>query len=220
MAISKLNFNSLNVTPSASLAIGFDSGADNLETGAGGGSMTFIKKLTASSSGTLSFVHGASGVVLDGTYKEYVFIFNNIHPGTDDAHLTVGFRDGSTAYDATKTTTAFRAFHFENDSNAGVGYQGNEDLAQSTNFQNLGQLQGNNNDASGAGYMHLFNPASTTFVKHFISNYSHHYTNSAPGNINNYVAGYCNVTAAIDAVQFKMSSGNIDAGTITLYGIA
>ena len=185
-----------------------------------GGSMVFIKKLTASSSGTLSFVDGASSVVLDGTYKEYVFTFNNIHPGTDDAYLTVGFRDGSTAYDATKTTTAFRAFHFENDSNAGVGYQANEDLAQSTNFQNLGQLQGNGNDASGAGYMHLFNPASTTFVKHFISHYSHHYTNAAPGVIDNYVAGYCNVTAAIDAVQFKMNSGNIDAGDICLYGIA
>jgi len=184
------------------------------------GALVHIKTLTASTSATLSFVNGASSVVLDNTYPIYKFEFINIHPGTDDAYLTVGFRDGSTAYDATKTTTAFRAFHFENDSNAGVGYQANEDLAQSTNFQNLGQLQGNGNDASGAGYMHLFNPASTTFVKHFISHYSHHYTNAAPGVIDNYVSGYCNVTAAIDAVQFKMNSGNIDAGDICLYGIA
>ena len=185
-----------------------------------GSSMTFIKKLTASNSATLSFVNGADSVVLDNTYKEYMFFFDNIHVSTDDAYLTVGFRDGSTAYDATKTTTAFRAFHFEDASNQGVTYQANEDLAQSTNFQNLGQLQGNGNDVSGAGYMHLFDPASTTFVKHFISNYSHHYTNGAPGNINNYVAGYCNVTAAIDAVQFKLSSGNFDQGVIRMYGIA
>ena len=185
-----------------------------------GGSMVFIKKLTASNSATLSFVNGADSVVLNSTYKEYMFFFDNIHVTTDDAYLTVGFRDGGTAYDAIKTTTAFRAFHFEDDSNQGVSYQGNEDLAQSTNFQNLGQLQGNGNDVSGAGYMHLFNPASTTFTKHFISNYSHHYTNAAPGNINNYVAGYCNVTAAIDAVQFKLSSGNFDTGVIRMYGIA
>ena len=196
----------------------FDAGA--LDSGLAKGAMTFIKKLTASNSATLSFVNGADSVVLDNTYKEYMFFFDNIHVSTDDAYLTVGFRDGSTAYDATKTTTAFRAFHFEDASNQGVTYQANEDLAQSTNFQNLGQLQGNGNDVSGAGYMHLFNPASTTFTKHFISNYSHHYTNAAPGNIHNYVGGYCNVTAAIDAVQFKLSSGNFDTGVIRMYGIA
>ena len=184
-----------------------------------GGSMVFIKKLTASNSATLSFVNGADSVVLNSTYKEYMFFFDNIHVTTDDAYLTVGFRDGSTAYDALKTTTAFRAFNFEDDSNAGLGYQANEDLANSANFQNLGQLQGNGNDVSGAGYMHLFDPASTTSVKHFTSNYSHHYTDAAPGNINNYVHGYCNVTAAIDAVQFKLSSGNFDQGVIRMYGI-
>jgi len=193
----------------------FDAGAVS-----GGGNLTFIKKLTASNSATLSFVNGADSVVLNSTYKEYMFFFDNIHVSTDDAYLTVGFRDGSTAYDAIKTTNAFRAFHFEDNSNQGVTYQANEDLAQSANFQNLGQLQGNGNDVSGAGYMHLFNPASTTFHKHFISNYSHHYTNGAPGNINNFVAGYCNVTAAIDAVQFKLSSGNFDTGVIRMYGIS
>ena len=185
-----------------------------------GGSMVFIKKLTASASGTLSFVDGASDVVLDDTYKEYVFTFNNIHPGTDDAEFQVGFRDGGSDYDATKTTTAFRAYHFESDSGSGVGYQASEDLAQATGFQKLGQLQSSqDNDSSGSGYLHLFNPSSTTFVKHFISNYTHHYTYAAPGSIHHHIAGYCNVTAAIDGVQFKMDSGNIDAGDICLYGI-
>ena len=190
-----------------------------LPTGAGG-AIVPIKTLTASSSATLSFVDGTSSVVLDSTYKEYLFIFNNIHPATDDAEFSVGFRDGSTDYDAPKTTTAFRAYHFEGDTGAGVGYQTGEDLAQATGVQKLGQLQSSqDNDSSGSGYLRLFNPSSTTFVKHFISNYTHHYTNAAPGSINNYIAGYCNVTAAIDAVQFKMDSGNIDAGTIQLIGI-
>ena len=185
-----------------------------------GGSMTFIKKLTASDSADLTFVNGASSVVLDSTYKEYIFFFDNIHVSTDDAMLTVGFRDGSTDYDATKTTAVFRAYHFENDGGAGVGYQTSHDLAQSTGFQKLGQLQGNGNDVSGAGYMQLFNPGSTTYIKHFIANYTHHYTNAAPGNIHNHTAGYCNVTAAIDAVQFKLTSGNFDQGVIRMYGIS
>jgi len=182
--------------------------------------MTFIKKLTASSSGTLSFVDGSSDVVLDNTYKEYIFHIVNIHGATDDAELQVGFRDGGSDYDATKTSTNFRAYHFESDSGSGVGYQTTRDLAQSTSFQSLGQLQSSqDNDSCGVGYLHLFNPSSTTFVKHYIAQYSHHYTYNAPGVIDNYTAGYCNTTTAIDAVQFKMDSGNIDAGTITLYGI-
>jgi len=183
------------------------------------GEMRFIKKQTASSSSTISFVDGTSDVVLDDTYKEYLFTFNNIHSASE-AQLQVGFRDGGSAYDATKTTTAFRAYHFESDSGAGVGYQASEDLAQSTSFQRIGQYQSSSdNDSSGSGYLHLFNPSSTVFVKHFISNYTHHYTNAAPGSINHYIAGYCNVTAAIDGVQFKMDSGDIDAGDICLYGI-
>ena len=182
------------------------------------GSMTFIKKLTASSSSTLSFVDGASSVVLDNTYKEYLFTFNNMHPQTDNVHFTVGFRDGGTNYDATKTTTMFRAYHSEADDAAAVAYDTGHDLAQSTDFQRLAYGVGNGNDESTSGYLHLFNPSDTTFVKHFISNSNMYY--EADYTINQFTAGYCNVTAAIDAVQFKMSSGNIDAGDICLYGIA
>ena len=100
MALNKLKFNSINVTPAANEALKFNSSANGFETGSAGGAMTFIKKLTASSSGTLSFVAGSSDVVLDNTYKEYIFYFNNIHPSTDGAFFSVGFRDGSTDYDA------------------------------------------------------------------------------------------------------------------------
>ena len=181
------------------------------------GSMVFIKKLTASSSSTLSFVNGSSDVVLDSTYKEYVFTFKNIHAGTDGAELTVGFRDGNTDYDATKTTTVFEAYNNEAGNDNGLAYQTAEDIAQGTGFQNISKNLGTDNDQNAGGYLHLFNPSSTTFVKHFISRLNNYQHNEY--SLDYYVAGYCNVTAAIDAVQFKMSSGNIDAGDICLYGI-
>ena len=219
MAISKLNYNSLNVTPSANSAIGFDSGADDLETGAAGGSMNFIKKLTASSSATLSFVHGSSDVVLDNTYKEYLFIFKNIHPATDGAHLTFnGSIDAGSNYNVTKTTTWFFGYHNEGGTAAALSYSTGNDLAQSTAFQILASDIGNGNDEDGCGTLQLFNPSSTTFVKNFISR-CHSYNSNDYAN-DMYIAGYFNNTNDVDAVQFKMSSGNIDAGTITLYGIS
>jgi len=182
------------------------------------GSMTFIKKLTASSSATLSFVDGSSDVVLDDTYKEYVFTFNNIHPATDDANFFIKARDGGSNYDATATSTFFIAFHKEDGSNAGLQYQTGSDVAQGTSGVRIAEGIGNENDQSASGYLHLFNPSSTTFVKHFISRISRQY----PGDdsmVDDFSAGYFNVTAAIDAIQFSMNSGNIDAGDICLYGI-
>ena len=180
------------------------------------GSITFIKKLTASSSATLSFVDGSSDVVLDNTYKEYLFIFNNIHPSGDATDLQINFRDGSTAYDATKTTTTFRAYHNEAGDDTTLSYQTSWDLAQGTGVQLISHGIDNDNDGSASGELYLFNPSSTTFVKHFLAT-----TNAMNGTYShqNFIAGYCNVTAAIDAVQFSMSTGNIDAGTIKLYGI-
>jgi len=218
MAISKLNFNSLNVTPAANEAIGFDSGADDLETGSGGGSMVFIKKLTASSSGTLTFHNGTDSVVLDNTYKEYVFVFNNMHPATDGAFFTfqANAADAS-GFNETITSTNFRAFHKEDDSETELGYVAGSDQAQGTAFQRLTQEIDNDNDSCSGGTLHLFNPSSTTFVKHFLSKTNSMHTD--PQSVQVHSAGYINTTAAIDEIQFKMSSGNIDAGTITLYGI-
>jgi hypothetical protein len=218
MAISKLNFNSINVTPSANAAIGFDSGADDLETGAGGGSMKFIKKLTSDGSDDdLSFVDGSSNVVLDSTYKEYMFILNNIHSESDDITLTVNFRDGGSAYDAPKTTTFFWSYHNEADTATALTYVDGSDVAQGTGAQFLGNL-GSDADQSYSGYLHLFNPSSTTFVKHFIS--TGNWSSSGDFASQSHVAGYCNTTSAIDGVQFKMASDQIQGGTITLYGIS
>ena len=112
----------------------FDAGA--ISAGLGG-SMTFIKKLTASSSGTLSFVNGASGVVLDNTYKEYLFTFKNMHPSANGPYFQVNFRDGGTNYDAPKTTAFFAARHKEDDSASAVAYITGNDLAEGTGAQFL-----------------------------------------------------------------------------------
>ena len=219
MALNKLKYNSLNVTPVANKAISFDSDPDALEATLGGGSMTFIKKLTASSSGTLSFVDGSSDVVLDSTYKEYLFLFTNIHPATDGANFTFNLSaDSGSNYNVTKTTSAFLARHSESGTGGDFEYKTGEDLAQSTSNQIIGIEVGADADQNLNGELKLFNPSSTTFVKHFIATTNGNDAHS-DFNYNLFVAGYGNTTSAIDAVQFSMSSGNIDAGTITLYGI-
>jgi len=183
------------------------------------GSMVFIKKLTASSSGTLSFVNGSSGVVLDSTYKEYMFTFKDIHPETNSIQFTFnGSTDGGSNYNVTKTTTNFSTLHKEDDSFTFLGYQTSADLAQSTNFVRLnGNEVGADNDQSLSGILKLFNPSSTTFVKHFISDCQ--FSQQSDHSERAFVAGYFNTTSAIDAVQFKFTSDNIDAGDICLYGI-
>ena len=185
------------------------------------GSMIFIKKLTASSSATLSFVDGASGVVLDNTYKEYVFTFKDIHPSSDDVNFQFNLSaDSGSNYNVTKTTTFFRAGHKEDGSGGALEYRTGEDLAQGTGFQIIGKGVGNDNDQSLSGFFHLFNPSSTTFVKHFIANGTGFVVDGGnPKLFTMHVAGYGNTTSAIDAVQFSMAGGNIDAGTIKLYGI-
>ena len=176
------------------------------------GSLTHIATQTASSSASLSFTSG-----IDSTYKEYIFYYVNIHGSQDNAFFQVGFRDGGSDYDATKTTSHFKAQHSEDNTYASVDYQADGDLAQSTDFQQLTRNSGNDNDQSVSGYLHLFNPSSTTFVKHFIGRGSSYQFENL--NMDSFVAGYCNTTTAIDGVQFKFSGGTIDTGQILLFGL-
>ena len=184
------------------------------------GALTHIKTLTASSSGTLSFVDGTDGVVLDSTYPIYVFKFINMHPATNGVAFEFNLSiDGGSNYNVTKTTTNFGAFHSEDGSSSALNYDAGRDLAQSTAFQTLftsGNL-GNGSDESTSGELKLFNPSSTTFAKHFMSNVN--YYNESDYSINCYIAGYGNTTSAVNAIRFQMSSGNIDSGKIKLYGI-
>ena len=218
MALNKLKFNSLNVTPAASEAIRFNSSANGLETASAGGSLVKIASTTASSSSSISFTSG-----ITSTYKEYIFFFNNIHPATDNVSFEFNLStDSGSNYNVTKTTTFFRAYHNESDTGTSLSYNASADLAQSTSYQPLisntaSEGIGNDNDQNGVGYLHIFNPSSTTIVKHIISTMQ--YNQKDDYSINTYIAGYGNTTSAVDAVRFQMSSGNIDSGTITMYGV-
>ena len=183
-----------------------------------GGSMVFIKKLTASSSSTLTFLNGSSSVVFDSTYKEYLFTFKNLHPSANAYTQFQGTTDGSN-YNTTITSTSFSGYHDEGDSFAILQYFTTEDQAQGTGFQRLNGTDnvGTDNDMSMSGSLRIFNPSSTTFVKHFMAT-----TNSVgvePLSANVFVAGYFNTTSAITGIQFNQNTGNIDAGDICLYGI-
>ena len=156
---------------------------------------------------------------INSTYDTYLFKFINIHPASNNVTWSVNFRDGGSNFDATKTTTNFLANHTEAGGGAGISYSTSQDLAQSTNYAPFNEnTYGTDADASLCGEMFLFSPSSTTFVKHFISRVnSYHNSNITQDNS---VAGYCNVTAAIDGVDFKMTSGNIDSGVIKMYGLS
>ena len=180
-------------------------------------SLIHIKTLTASSSSTLSFVDGSSDVVLDSTYPIYLFKFINIHPETDQKKFMFqGTTDGSN-FNTTMTTTWFQSYHDEADGNTALTYVVGEDQAQGTSFQSLSEDTGNDSDQNYCGELLLYNPSSTTFVKHFMARGNDAYFSNYINNI--FVAGYFNTTSAITGLQFKMESGNIDAGTIKLYGL-
>lgn len=179
----------------------------------GVGNLIHIQSQTASNSASISFTTG-----INSTYKEYQFYFINIKPATNNAKLTFNLStDSGSNYNVTKTSTAFRPFHYESDT-TDFGYNTSNDLAQSTAFQPLCENQGNNSDDNMSGSMQLFNPASTTYVKHFISCVNMSHDASYPASVNWFVAGYGNTTSAINAIQFKMDTGNFD-GTIALFGV-
>jgi len=183
-----------------------------------GGALVPIKTLTASSSATLSFLNGADSVVLDDTYKTYIFKFYNIHPATDGALFSFQADTGTnTSYNTAITSNFFTSIGSEDGTEGSLGYQTGDDLAQSTSFQRLMDV-GNGNDESGCGELMLFSPSSSTFVKHFMSRVQMYENGNRT--MDKYIAGYFNTTTALTRVQFKFSSGNIDAGTIKLFGIA
>jgi hypothetical protein len=188
-----------------------DAGA--LDSGVATGAMTLISTTTASSSSTISFTSG-----IDSTYDEYVFKFYDIHPATDNTFLTFQADTGTnTNYNQTITSTFFKSLHDESGGTTALSYDTSSDLAQSTSFQHLSRNVGNDNDQSIAGTLQVFSPSSSTFVKHFISR-TNVYTND-DYSIDSAIAGYFNTTTAITRFQFKMASGNMDSGTIKMYGI-
>ena len=204
----------------ASIKYNFTPPAATTSAQVGAGALTLIKSIDSDGSdATISFVDGTSDVVLDNTYKTYLFTFNNIHPETDNTILKFnGSSDTGSNYNVTKTTTSFDAFHSEADDATLLHYNTSHDVGQGTGVQTLLRDIGNANDESASGYLYIFNPSDTTFVKHFISEGSSYQHQDI--NINQFNAGYFNTTSVIDAIQFSMSADEIQGGTIKLYGIA
>ena len=215
MALSKVNFNSMNVTPSASKAIKFNSNNNGLETGDIGGSLVLLETQTLSSAAsTISFTSN-----IDSTYKEYIFKFIDIHPASEYAHFSFQADTGTnTNYNQTITSTAWTSTSNEGGTEAIINYQTASDQAQGTGFQYLTDQLEADNDSCAAGTLHIFDPSNTTFVKHFIARTQFHQAD--PSSREYYVSGYFNTTTALTRFQFKMHSGNIDAGTIKLYGVS
>ena len=195
----------------------FDAGA--IDSGIAKGAMTFIKKLTASNSANLTFLNGSSNVVLDSTYKEYIFKFYDVHPSTQSSFFFNMSVDSGSNYNVAKTTTYFHASNNEAGGSNEAAYQSGSDLAQGTGFQRLQNFAASNNDDCCVGTLHLFDPSSTTFVKFFNARVNFYEAASTRMIVNHYTAVYFNTTSAIDEISFKMASGNIDSGTFKLYGI-
>ena len=184
--------------------------------------LTHIKTLTASGDSTLSFVHGSSDVVLNSTYPIYVFKFINCHTNTNERNVVFkGSIDAGSNYNVTQTTTVFRARNFESGSTPSLEYEASHDIAQGTGGQGLAGAagsgnMGNGSDESMSGELMLFNPSSSTFVKHYLARINYYHADNL--SVDTFIAGYFNTTSDIDAVQFAASGGNFD-GTIKLYGI-
>jgi hypothetical protein len=178
-----------------------------------GGALNLISTQTASGSASISFTSG-----IDDTYDSYVFKFYDIHPASDSQNFTFQADTGTnTNYNQTITSTVFLTYHGENDSTA-LEYSAGFDQAQGTAFQYISNDVGADNDQCLVGSLKLFNPSSTTFVKHFISTTQNAEANNTSEE--NFTAGYFNTTNALTRVQFKFASGNIDSGVIKLYGVS
>ena len=183
----------------------------SLPSGVSGSSLVLISEQTASSSSTISFTSG-----IDSTYKEYIFKFINLHPSEASRPQFNLSADGGSNYNVTKTTTFFASFNDEAGSSGAISYSTGGDLAQGTGVQRLGGDTDADNDTAMSGTLHLFDPSSTTFVKHFISR-----TNqvSTAYSQDCFMAGYANTTSAVNAIQFSQDSGTIQSGTIKMYGV-
>jgi len=185
----------------------------SLPSGISGGALNLISTQTASASATIDFTSG-----IDSTYDSYIFKFYNIHPsGSNQTFHFQASTNGGSSYGVTITSAVFRAYHDEADLSTSLSYDTASDLAQSTSFQRIMKIT-NDNDNNGCGTLQIFNPSSTTFVKHFIANCQE--TNSSTYSQNQFTAGYFNTTSSLNAFQFKFDSGNIDDGIIKMYGVS
>jgi hypothetical protein len=201
-----------------------DAGGTTLFTSDGAGTLSSVNSafvpagpilISTSTASGASSIDITSGIT--STYDEYMFVFTDVNPATNGANFTFqGNVAGQSGFNETITSTYFHAEHDEGNTSASLSYAAEHDQAQGTGYQVLQPVVGGGSDESGAGILHLFSPASTTYVKHW--SYQGMYYHGSNYAINGFVTGYFNVTGAIDEISFKMSSGNFD-GVIQMYGI-
>jgi hypothetical protein len=165
---------------------------------------------TASTASNVSFTD------LTG-YKIFKFVCIDIFPS--GSGINFGFQvnaSGGSGFNETITSTFFDADHTETGTGA-LQYEAGDDQAQGTAYQRLTRATGGDADATCAGELFLFNPASTTYVKHFYGRVNE-YMSTSPRTLDNFIAGYINTTTAITQIDFKFLSGTFD-GVIKQYGL-
>ena len=177
-----------------------------------GGPIALISTQTASGDSEISFTSG-----ITSTFNHYIFKFYNVAPATDSVDFTFqGNSAGGSGYNETITSTYFRSFNTEGNTDNGLAYLSNGAQNEGTSYQILARELGNAADESLAGELHLFNPSSTTYIKNFYSDVSVYRQDNYAMQL--FVSGYFNTVLAIDEIQFKMASGDFD-GTIKMLGV-
>jgi len=178
----------------------------------GGGGLIHIKTQTASNSSSIDFNHGSSDVILDSTYNKYCFMID-IKPANDNVtpQLLMSTNAGSSYlssdYVFTMDGCEAGGSHFERDS----GGDSQMEIAP--------QTQGNASDEHMSLTMYLSSPARASSHKYFYFMGVHA---DPVGNVTNYQGAGSNYgdTNAVTGVRFKFSAGNIELGTIGLFGVA
>jgi hypothetical protein len=175
---------------------------------------TLISTHTASASATIDITSG-----IDSTYDSYEFHFVNMHPATNAAEFQFQVNaSGQTGFNEVITSTLFVAYHNEAGTDTALTYSTTHDQVLGTAYETLIQDTGADADQSTSGVLTLYAPSNTTFVKHFVARMSGAQQSDYAYDVND--AGYIDVTAAIDEISFKFSTGNIDAGTIKMFGVS
>lgn len=188
----------------------------NVNSGFGGGGYTLISTTTASTVASVAITAG-----ITSTYDEYMFVLTDFNPATDSTRLSFQCSlDGGSNYNVVQTTTAWYAYNSRDGGTNGLSYVTGTDQAQGTNYQAIGNLQGNTAGRCTVAILNLFNPSSTTYVKHWNSRSGTHGDGSAGIITDYYFAGYFNTTTALNAISFKFESGNITNGVIQMYGVS
>jgi len=160
---------------------------------------------------TNTVTSAVSSVDIIGTTTDdvYVLVLTNVTPSTDGADLQMRFTESGTA----NTTANYDMAYNFLPSNTSIS---NSNVTNAT----AADLSGSIGSASGESLsqiQYIYNANNS-------SEYTFYTLESTYWNNGNYVhgiqgGGVFTVTSAVDGVQYYMDSGNISAGTFTLYKV-